>query len=60
MSGKGLDEIEYKKHFHRHQQDYIRKRLRSVKLYYEGHSPNQICEELGIHAHSCRTYSHPA
>lgn len=53
---KGFDETAYKKSFNRHQQSYIRARLRCVKLYFEGRSPKQVCQEMGLHEHSCRTY----
>ena len=32
---KGFDEKEYQSYFHQHQSEYIRKKLRIIKLYHE-------------------------
>jgi transposase len=56
MEAKSFDETTYKKCLQRHQQEYVRLRLRSVKLYFEGKSPAEVSQELGLHEHSCRTH----
>lgn len=56
----GFDETVWNKFFRRHQQEYIRKRLRAVKLFAENIEVSVICEQLEINKNSLylfvRTY----
>lgn len=56
LEAKGLDEKEWQSYFHRHQQEYIRLKLRSVKRYWEGASFGQVARELAISEMSVRNY----
>ncbi len=44
----GFDAEQWQQHFRRHQQDYIRKRLRAVKLFAENKDVPAIAQELSI------------
>jgi transposase len=48
LSEKVFDKTDWQKYYHRHQQEHIRKRLKAVKLYYEGKKREAIAQELGI------------
>ena len=48
LTDKEYDKDEWHKYYHRHQQEHIRKRLKSVKLYYDGKKREAIAQELGI------------
>lgn len=49
---KGFDETVWLKFFRRHQQEYIRQRLRAVKLFAENITVPAICEQLEINKNS--------
>jgi transposase len=53
---KGLDETDWQKCFHRHQQAYIGLKLTCVKSYAEGKTPHQIAGELSLSSWSVRQY----
>lgn len=53
---KGFDESAYKRYFHHNQSEYLRIRLRSVFLYYQGKDFGEISTELSIHHQSVRKY----
>ncbi len=52
LENKGFDETAWNKFFRRHQQEYIRKRLRAVKLFAENIEVSAICEQLEINKNS--------
>ncbi len=52
LEKKGFDEIIWNTFFRRHQQGYIRKRLRAVKLFAENIEVSVICEQLEINKNS--------
>ena len=52
LATKGFDETVWHKFFRRYQQEYIRKRLRAVKLFAENIEVSVICEQLEIHKNS--------
>ncbi len=52
LEKKGFDETVWNKFFRRHQQEYIRKRLRAVKLFAENIEVSVICEQLDINKNS--------
>ena len=45
---KGFDEVQWNKYFRRHQQEYIRKRLRAIKLFAENNDVSTICQTLSL------------
>jgi transposase len=45
---QGLDLSLWQQYYNRNQQDYKRRRLRAVKLVYEGHSQSSVCQTLDI------------
>lgn len=49
---KGFDETLWNKFFRRHQQEYIRKRLRAIKLFAENIEVSAICRQLEINKNS--------
>ena len=53
---KGFDQGEYKKYFSQNQAEYIRIKLRSVKLYNDGNEFETVAKMLLIHQQSVRTY----
>lgn len=53
---KGFDEKEYQSYFHQHQSEYIRKKLRIIKLYHEKMETKQISQELNVNAQSINKY----
>jgi hypothetical protein len=53
---KGFDEKTYNRFFHQKQAEYIRVKLRSVKLYHEGNSFEKVAQILSIHHQSVRKY----
>lgn len=55
---KGFDEAAYKRFFSRHQAEYIRRKLRTVLLYQQGKSVQQVAQLLDISEASTRTYLH--
>jgi transposase len=52
----GFDEATYKRYFHRHQQEYIRKRLRMIQAFAQGESWQRIAEGVGEHPNTVRKY----
>lgn len=44
----GFDKIKWTKHFQRYQQEYIRKRLRAIKLFAENNDVATICQTLSL------------
>ena len=53
---KDFEDEAYKKYFHQNQEEYIRIRLRSVKLYHEGKTFHEIAKTLTIHHQTVRKY----
>lgn len=53
---RGFDANEYKKYYHRHQLEYIRKKLRCVLLYHQGKEFKEIPLEVDVHWQSVRKY----
>ena len=53
---KGFDELIYKVYFHQNQAEYIRKKLRCIKLYHSGKEFDEISTLLLIHPQSVRKY----
>ncbi len=53
---KGFDVEEYQGYFQKNQAEYIRTKLRSVHLYWQGQEVNQIATKLGINHKSIRLY----
>lgn len=53
---KGFDETLWHKYFRRHQQEYIRKRLRAIKLFAEHQAVSTICHELKINKNTFYHY----
>ena len=53
---KDLDEAEYRKYFGRHQAEYIRKRLRILKMYSEGLDYETIAAKYSVHHQTVRQY----
>lgn len=45
---KGFDEVQWNKYFRRHQQEYIRKRLRAIKLFAENTDVSTISNTLSL------------
>jgi transposase len=48
LAAKGFDEAQWQKYYHRHQQEYIRRRLKAIRLYYSSVKREQIAKELQI------------
>lgn len=48
LAAKGFDEGQWQKHYNRHQQEYIRKRLKAIKLYYSSLKREAIAKQLQI------------
>ena len=44
----GFDRAEWTKYFQRYQQEYIRKRLRAIKLFAENDDVSTICQILSL------------
>jgi len=44
----GFDEIKWTKYFQRYQQEYLRKRLRAIKLFAENNDVSTICQTLSL------------
>lgn len=53
---KGFDEKEYERYFHLHQSEYMRKKLRIIKLYHENVAIKQISKDLNVHVQSINKY----
>ena len=53
---KGFDETSYARNFHQHGLEYIRVRLRCLKLFWEGKDFAEIADIYGLHIQSCRKY----
>lgn len=52
----GFDEVEWQHYYHRRQQSYIRLKLQSIKLYWEGQSVEAIAQALHLSSKSIRLY----
>lgn len=48
LTEKGFAADDWQKYYHRHQQEYKRKRLRAIKMYYEGKKRETIAQELSV------------
>lgn len=53
---KGFDEIQWNKYFRLNQQEYIRKRLRAIKLYAENNDVPTIAKTLSLDKNSVYTF----
>lgn len=53
---KGFDEKEYQSYFHQNQSEYIRKKLRIIKLYHEKMETKQLSKELNVNIQSINKY----
>ncbi len=49
---KGFDEVQWNKYFRRYQQEYIRKRLRAIKLFAENNDVSTISNTLSLNKNS--------
>lgn len=49
---KGFDEVQWNKYFRRYQQEYIRKRLRAIKLFAENNDVSTISKILSLNKNS--------
>ena len=49
---KGFDEVQWNKYFRRYQQEYIRKRLRAIKLFAENNDVSTISRTLSLNKNS--------
>lgn len=56
FEGKGFDESEYQRYFHKHQAEYIRRKLRCIVLYHQGKEFEQISTIVSLHHQSVRKY----
>jgi transposase len=56
FQAKGFDEAEWQSFYHRRQQGYIRLKLTSIKLYWQGQSVAQIALTLSVSTASVRQY----
>lgn len=56
IDSKGFEEKEYQKWYSRHQQEYLRKRLRVVKSYCSGQSSTEVAKANELSENTCRTY----
>ena len=52
----GFDAQQYQRYFSRHQLEYIRRKLRTICLYAQGHSVREVAQLLTISEASTRTY----
>ncbi len=52
----GFDDLQYQRYFHQNQAEYIRTKLRCVRMYAQGHRFEQISSTLGVHTQSARKY----
>ena len=48
LAAKGFDQAQWQKYYNHHQQEYIRKRLKAVKLYYCSVQRQEIAKQLQI------------
>lgn len=53
---KGFDEAEYKRVYHRCQVEYLRRRLRCIKAFADGHECDALPAMIGRNLASCRKY----
>jgi transposase len=56
LESKGFDEQAYQKYFSKHQQEHLRIRLRCLKSYFSGGTPQTLGLEFGIHQQTVRIY----
>ena len=52
----GFDEFQYQRYFHQNQAEYLRTKLRCVRMYAQGDGFGQISSTLGVHTQSARKY----
>ncbi len=52
LDKKGFDEVQWNKYFRRYQQEYIRKRLRAIKLFAENNDVSTISNTLSLNKNS--------
>ncbi len=55
LAAKGFDEAQWQKYYNRHQQEYIRRRLQAIRLYYSWLKREEIAKQLHI---TYKTLSH--
>ena len=48
LAAKGFDQAQWQKYYNPHQQEYIRKRLKAIKLYYCSVKRQPIAQQLQI------------
>jgi transposase len=48
LAAKGFDEGQWHKYYNRHQQEYMRRRLKAIKLYYSSLKREAIAKQLHI------------
>lgn len=48
LAAKGFDEAQWQKYYNAHQQEYIGKRLKAIKLYYSSLKREAIAKQLHI------------
>lgn len=53
---KGFDEKEYQAYFHQEQSEYIRKKMRIIKLYHEKKETKEISQKLNVNTQSINKY----
>lgn len=53
---KGFDEVQWNKYFRHHQQEYLRKRLRTIKMFAENNDVPTIVKTLSIDKNSVYTF----
>jgi transposase len=56
ISNLSFDEQLYVSYFHKHQEEYIRKKLKAVKMYSEGYKISKLSSILGITDKTARIY----
>jgi transposase len=53
---RGFDQAHWQRLMHRHPQEYIRRKLRTIHLYAQGQSPQQVADQLDLHLATSRRY----
>lgn len=56
LAAKGFDEAQWHKYYTRYQQDYIRRRLKAVRLYYASVKREDIAKQLQISYKTLSSY----
>ena len=52
----GFDELQYQRYFHQNQAEYIRTKLRCVRMYAQGNGFDPLPSGWGVHPQSARKY----